>query len=182
MTIFLLAAMIPLVVLKMSGFAFLRRNDRQIKEEREDAIGSTLALIVPVFFAACFVCYCATAILCSDAVIEQSTPLAAVSDSDQLKGSFILGSGSISNQKVYNYYTVNENGSVSPGSISASPDVSILQDSELKDKGFITVYKTGPSARNLYYLKLLGLPPEYTYKRTELRVPVGTVRFLFAVR
>lgn len=182
MTIVLLAAMIPLIVLKLSGFAFLRRNDRQTKKEREDSIGLTLAIIGPVLLMAGFVCQIVTENLCNDAVIEQSTPLAAVSNSDQLKGSFILGSGSFSNEKVYNYYTVNENGSVSPGYINATPDVSILQDSELKDKGFITVYKTGPSARNLYYLKLLGLPPVYTYKRTELRVPVGTVRFLFAVR
>ncbi|MBS2010673.1 MAG: hypothetical protein JST01_26725 [Cyanobacteria bacterium SZAS TMP-1] len=87
----------------------------------------------------------------------------------------VWASGTFGFSMRYNFYVRNGNGSISPESIDAGPNVQLLEDPELKDGGtWVTVFRDVD--RNSPLINWAsGLDDRREILGQELRVPVGTL-------
>jgi hypothetical protein len=107
--------------------------------------------------------------------------LAAMRSADGVEGTFIWGSGSISSNVVYSYYTAESDGSLAPHQMPADDVVRIVEDPNLKGEGFWTTTTSEADYSSPFAPWAIGLGDRYTTLRQEFRVPRGTVISQFKV-
>jgi hypothetical protein len=164
----ILCAVIGLII----AVIFTKRGDR----EKSDYIFT--AIVGPVYGGVAGMII-AGIVICGQVpmknVVFGPIELVAMRSSDGASGTFVWGSGSISNQTTYNFLQRSEDGSMVPGSVPADGRVHLIEDPDLKDTGFWrTTFVTADTASPLYNWAIATGDRAYIL-RQEFRVPVGTV-------
>ncbi|MFA7339864.1 MAG: hypothetical protein WC028_23980 [Candidatus Obscuribacterales bacterium] len=115
-------------------------------------------------------------------VVSKSIKLVAMRSSDGISGTFIWGSGAMSNRTTYNFMQLVEDGSMVPGWLPANHLVHLIEDAELKNTGsWCTTTREADKTSSLYRWAI-GSSDRTETVRQEFRVPVGTVVQQFSVK
>lgn len=111
-------------------------------------------------------------------ITEQVTNLVSMRTTEGLSGSFILGGGGVNSRTVYKFLKKNDDGSFTPGEISANYLVRIYEEESLHDSGYKqTVYSVIDDASPWANWALTSK----RIVRHEFHVPKGSVRQGFSV-
>ena len=123
----------------------------------------------------------AAAIPRHDVVYGPST-MVSMRTTDGVAGTFVWGTGGISGETSYNFMIKQEDGSITPRSVSASSLVAIIEDDSLTGVGYWRTTFNEPDTASSLYKWGVGLRDYERVVRQEFRVPVGTVVQGFKVR
>jgi hypothetical protein len=108
-------------------------------------------------------------------VVYGTATLVSMRSADGISGTFILGTGRINSETIYNFMIKDSDGSVVPDSVPADQRVHIFQDQSLKDTGTWTSTFHEPDTSSVLASWALGLEEERQLTRQEFHVPVGAV-------
>lgn len=146
----------------------------------DEIVGETLligfgALLVSSVFISFF--------LPSKLVVE-THELVAMSTGSQMRGSFVIGSGSFDSQMEYTVYVKNNDGSVSPMVIPAQAKVSIIEDEHLSVVGYWrhSAKKFDTTSVIAKWTLAANTDSDVELISNVLIVPVGTVFYSFSPR
>ena len=141
-------------------------------------IGTIAGAVVGAIIAALLISY----LVPMKDVVSKPIKLVAMRSSDGISGTFIWGSGAMSNRTTYNFMKLVEDGSMVPGWLPANHLVHLIEDSELKNTGsWSTTTREADKTSSLYRWALAASDRNETV-RQEFRVPVGTVVQQFSIK
>jgi hypothetical protein len=108
--------------------------------------------------------------------------LAAIADSKSASGIFIIGSGSVADGLEYDFYVVDEDGTLRHGGVYADDRVHIKEDPTLKHAGYLTVTTAEADSKSPFLPWSIMTDQRKTVIRQVFRVPVGTVATYFDMK
>lgn len=111
-------------------------------------------------------------------VVSKPIKLVAMRSSKGTSGTFIWGSGAMSNSNIYNFMQLVEDGSMVPGRLPANHLVHLIEDANLKNTGFWSTTTLEADETSPFYRWALV---DSETVREEFRVPVGTVMQQFHI-
>jgi hypothetical protein len=169
---------LTLVLCAITFSYFLLRKSKRPDLRCTDAVWAS-ALVGTVGFLVAFVVV--PSFLPYHTIALAPVRLAAMRSSDGLNGTFVLGSGSISSQTTYHFYIRNQDGSVTPETLSASKLVRLVEDASLKGEGFWTTIQQEKDFSSPLAKWAINQNDWTSIVGHEFRVPVGTVVTKFNV-
>ena len=174
MNTIILCAAIGLVI----GLIFAFRGKRESSKYAFFAIsGPAIGAVVGLFVAMGVI----GSMVPMKEVVYGPGQLVAMRSSDGISGTFVWGSGSISNQTTYNFLKRMEDGSMVPDSVPATGRVHLIEDPSLKDSGFYTIKMRVVDRTSPLFNWALQTSFHADSERYEFRVPVGTIVQKFTI-
>jgi hypothetical protein len=104
--------------------------------------------------------------------------LTALRTVDAVGSNFILGTGELQATATYRFMSINDNGSLTPGSVQADNLVQIVEDPALTKEGSLEIFERGCDRASILYLFAACSRPQTSAKI--FRVPPGTVVHSFS--
>lgn len=101
--------------------------------------------------------------------------LVSMKTENGISGAFVIGTGNLHSRASYQMLLRNEDGSMTPYSVTADDKVRLIEDSSLKDKGLWIVTYNRPNPASLICNWVLFLSNSTQIVSHEIRVPTGSI-------
>lgn len=168
--------MYTLIVFLVIGLLFGIIQKKRHNWDLDNICLSTFVSVVLGFVVALLLGYCVPDVT----VTYGPNTLVAMRSTDSVSGSFVWGSGSVNGQVYYNFLMRNDDGSLTPGQVTADSSVHIVEDPHLSGIGYwSSVYKE-PNRSSFIARWALGRNKS-TLISNDFRVPEHTVVQSFSV-
>lgn len=115
-------------------------------------------------------------------VVYGPATMVSMRTTDGVAGTFVWGTGGIRGETSYNFMIKQQDGSITPRSVTADSLVAIIEDESLKDAGYWRTTFNEPDKDSALYKWGIGHRDYERIVRQEFRVPVGTVVQTFKVQ
>ena len=177
-TIFIGTAAVTALFAIFACFGKFPEEDTRLTFIRRHAvIGGIIGLFVSSFVAGKFV---RESIPLQEIAIG-TINLAAMRSQEATAGTFLFGTGSVMQHKVYQFYVRHADGSVSPSQLEADETTRIMEDPSLKNEGTLTIYERQRDPNSKRNAWAIAQSQDKHITRRVFRVPVGTVLVSFQV-
>ncbi len=115
-------------------------------------------------------------------VVYGPATMVSMRTTDGVTGTFVWGTGGIHGETSYNFMIKQQDGSITPRSVTADSLVAIIEEESLQGVGYWRTTFNEPDTDSVLYRWGIGHSDYKRIVRQEFRVPVGTVVQTFKVQ